>query len=178
MCIGTEQEKVPSVEDTIWPFCDGGQVMALQGTTPKRKSPLVNNSSATAWWGTSSHYSHYMTSSRESYAGLLEHGTCTYTHSIHMRITKFLHSVLEAKRVELSSTGVPSPSVATTKAAVTPKELATHCRRCTWGVEKMVETIEALLLSLSNATDLLGVPILREKMKDIWEEQRRHVACI
>ena len=40
----------------------------------------------------------------------------------------------------------------------------------------MVETIEALLLSLSNATDLLGVPILREKMKDIWEEQRRHVA--
>ena len=36
------------MEDTIRPFCGGGQVMALQGTTPKRKSPLVNNSSDTA----------------------------------------------------------------------------------------------------------------------------------
>ena len=35
-----------------------------------------------------------------------------------------------------------------------------------------------LLLSLSNATDLLREPILREEMKDIWEEQSRHVACI
>ena len=36
-----------------------------------------------------------------------------------------------------------------------------------------VPSPSVLLLSLSNATDLLGEPILREEMKDIWEEQSR-----
>ena len=30
----------------------------------------------------------------------------------------------------------------------------------------------------SDATDALGMPLLREEMKDIWEEQRHHVKCI
>ena len=38
--------------------------------------------------------------------------------------------------------------------------------------------IESLLLALSDATDALGMPLLREEMKDIWEEQRHHVKCI
>ena len=89
-----------------------------------------------------------------------------------------VEALLEAKRAELSIAGVPSPSVAAAKPAVRSKELACHCQSRTRGVERTVEMIEALLLSLSNATDLLGVPLLREEMKDIWEEQKRHVACI
>ena len=87
-------------------------------------------------------------------------------------------ALLEAKRAELSNGGVPNPSEAAAKAAVTSKELAKHCRRRTRGVDRTVNMIEALLLSLSDATDLLGVPLLREEMKNIWEDQKRHVGCI
>ena len=68
-----------------------------------------------------------------------------------------VEALLEAKRAELSIAGVPSPSVAAANPAVRSKELACHCQSRTRGVERTVEMIEALLLSLSNATDLLGV---------------------
>ena len=42
----------------------------------------------------------------------------------------------------------------------------------------MTEAIEALLLSFSMATDTLGVPLLKEDIKSIWEEQQKYVACI
>ena len=38
--------------------------------------------------------------------------------------------------------------------------------------------IEDLLLSLSSATDPLGVPLLSEEMQPIWDEQKKHVSCI
>ena len=42
----------------------------------------------------------------------------------------------------------------------------------------MGSLIESLLLSLASSTDTLGVPLFREEMNDIWEEQRQHLACI
>ena len=39
------------------------------------------------------------------------------------------------------------------------------------------EVIEELLLSFSIATDTLGVPLLKEEIQAIWEEQAKHVTC-
>ena len=42
-----------------------------------------------------------------------------------------------------------------------------------------MEMIDALLLLLSTATDMLGVSLLKEdEMMEIWEEQKRHIPCI
>ena len=46
------------------------------------------------------------------------------------------------------------------------------------GVAKTTEMIENLILSLSSATDTLGVPLLKEEIAVIWEEQKRHVKCL
>ena len=89
-----------------------------------------------------------------------------------------VEALLEAKRGELGMAGVPNPSVAAVKAAVSSTELASHCRRRTRGTEKTTEMIEALLLSLCTATDMLGVPLLKDEMKEIWEEQKKHAPCI
>lgn len=45
-------------------------------------------------------------------------------------------------------------------------------------MKQTTEAIEALLLSFSMATDTLGVLLLKEEVKSIWEEQQKHVACI
>ena len=86
--------------------------------------------------------------------------------------------LLSAKRAELIRAGVPTPSDFAVKKAVTSEELAKHCRRRTRGAKETVELIEALLLSLSPATDSLGVPLLREEMTNIWKEQQHHVPCL
>ena len=62
--------------------------------------------------------------------------------------------------------------------ALSKEEMAGHSRRRTWGVEKTMEAIESLLLALSTARDALGVPLLREEMNDIWQEQKHHVKCL
>ena len=86
--------------------------------------------------------------------------------------------LFEAKKNELIVAGVPDPSEAAVKNAVTKNELARHCRRRTRGEEKTSELIEELQLSFSAATDTLGVPLLKEEMMDIWREQKKHVKCI
>ena len=48
----------------------------------------------------------------------------------------------------------------------------------TRGEEKITQLTEELLLSLSTATDPLGVPLLKEEMSTVWEEQKRHIKCI
>ena len=53
-----------------------------------------------------------------------------------------------------------------------------NCRWRIRGHERTLELIEALLLTLSPATDTLGVPLFREEMRDIWKEQKHHVPCI
>lgn len=86
--------------------------------------------------------------------------------------------LMRAKGGELTQAGVRNPSSTAIRKAITREELARHCRRRTRGHESTLELIEALLLALSPATDTLGVPLFREEMKEIWEEQKHHVLCI
>lgn len=74
--------------------------------------------------------------------------------------------------------GVPSPSETAAQKAIGKEEMARHCRRKTRGTEKTEQLIESLLLSFSTATDSLGGPLFSEAMKDVWEEQKKHVKCI
>ena len=74
--------------------------------------------------------------------------------------------------------GVLNPSTSAVQKALCRQELQRHCRRRTRGTEETVEATESLLLAFSPATDALGMPLLREGMKDIWQEQRHHVKCL
>lgn len=85
------------------------------------------------------------------------------------------------KRMEMIQAGIAEPSQEAVRRAVTKEELERHCRRTRpggWGVQETTALIEELLLSLSKATDTLGVPLLREEMAEIWGEQRKHVPCL
>lgn len=86
--------------------------------------------------------------------------------------------LLRAKEVELIAAGMQHPSNTGMRKAITKDELARHCRRRTRGVDRTIDLLEALLLSLSSATDTLGNPLLRENIADIWMEQKKHVECI
>lgn len=89
-----------------------------------------------------------------------------------------LNILMVAKRGELRAAGIPHPSDSAVKKALNLKEIARHCRRRTRGAEEVGTEIENLLLSLGNSTDTMGVPLFREEMKEIWEEQRQHLPCI
>lgn len=86
--------------------------------------------------------------------------------------------LMTAKRGELIQAGISQPSSTAIRKAITREELARHCRRRTRGEDATIELIESLLLSLSTATDTFGVPLFREEMKEIWEEQQCHVVCL
>lgn len=86
--------------------------------------------------------------------------------------------LLRAKEAELIAAGMQHPSNTGVRKAITKDELARHCRRRTRGVDRTIDLLEALLLSLSSATDTLGNPLLRENIADIWMEQKKHVECI
>lgn len=87
--------------------------------------------------------------------------------------------LLEAKKGEMVSAGISSPSEAAVKNAVTKAGMARHCKRQTRGEEKTTELIEEMLLSFSSATDALGVPLLKEEMFNVWREQKKkHIKCI
>ena len=60
------------------------------------------------------------------------------------------------------------------KKTITREEAARHCHRRTREVAEMEEVLESFLLSFSTATDTLGVPLLKEEMTSIWEEQTPH----
>ena len=89
-----------------------------------------------------------------------------------------LSLLMEAKKGELIQAGLPDPSPSVVRNSLAKEELSRHCRRKTRGYEETVKEIEALLLALSPATDTLGVPLFKEEMKVIWEEQRQHVPCL
>ena len=83
-----------------------------------------------------------------------------------------------AKKAELTAAGVPCPSESAVRKAITREELSRHCKRKMRGVQQTTKLIEDLLLSLSSATDSLGVPLFKqEEMQDIWREQK-HIHCI
>lgn len=91
---------------------------------------------------------------------------------------KDVDELREAKRRELMNAGVANPSPSAVTKALTKDEMARHCRRETRGTKETEELLESLLLSLSTATDSLGVPLLRSEMRDIWAEQKHHVKCL
>lgn len=86
--------------------------------------------------------------------------------------------LMKAKQGEFTAAGISQPSDSSIRKAITKQELAAHCRRRTRGVEATVKLVESLLLSMASATDTLGVPLLREDIKYIWEEQKKHIKCI
>ena len=86
---------------------------------------------------------------------------------------------MSAKKAEMIAAGIPNSSPSAIQKATSKRKCpGTACRRRTRGVKQTTEAIEALLLSFSMATDTLSVPLLKEEIKSIWEEQQKHVACI
>lgn len=88
------------------------------------------------------------------------------------------NKLLLAKKGQLKATGLKSPSEAAVRNAVTKTDLASHCRRCTRDVVDMRTRIEELILTMTGCTDILGVPILKTEIAEIWKEQKRHLYCI
>ena len=86
-----------------------------------------------------------------------------------------------AKRLELLAQEIPDPSDEDVIGRLTKKELALHCRRRTRGTEETTRLIQDLLEAFTGdqGLDTLGVPLLdKERVWDIWNSQKRHVACI
>jgi len=74
----------------------------------------------------------------------------------------YYHSsrLCDAKRSVLQQQDVSNPSISAIQKAITTDELSKHCRRRTRGAVETTKAIEDLLLHLTPATDLLGVPII------------------
>ena len=87
-------------------------------------------------------------------------------------------ALLTAKRQQLTHAGVLNPAESAVRKSVTREEAARHCRRHTRAVGETEKMLESLLLTFSSATDTLGVPLLKEEMTIIWEEQKRHIKCL
>lgn len=81
--------------------------------------------------------------------------------------------LLKAQEAELVAAGIEHPFDSGVRKAITKEELARHCRRRARGVDRTVDLLETLLLSLSSATDTLGNPLLRENIADVWMEQKK-----
>ena len=120
----------------------------------------------------------------------LARGCCSESHPLYGTFMRSLSSclfewdrddyelLLVAKRGELIKQGIQCPSTECVRKAVRKEEMSRHCKRQTRGVTETIHLIETLLLSLSQATDALGVSLFNEEMKDIWKEQKRHVPCL
>ncbi|XP_060943163.1 uncharacterized protein LOC133020572 [Limanda limanda] len=86
-----------------------------------------------------------------------------------------------AKRAQLAQDSVPGITDQLVDLHITKDELTMHCRRQTRGEQETITSIECLLNELMGlkGSDFLGVPLLdKERMKEIWRVQRRHVKCI
>jgi len=74
--------------------------------------------------------------------------------------------------------GIQSPSDDAVAKAVTKNELALHCRRRTRNPEEIRLRIDELIEKMKALTCSVGLPVLREEMAAIWQEQQRHLHCI
>ena len=75
----------------------------------------------------------------------------------------------------LKQAGITNPTSTAIKRSLTKRDLLSHCKCRTRGADATIANIESLILSLSSATDVLGVPLFREEITTIWEEQKHHV---
>lgn len=89
-----------------------------------------------------------------------------------------LSALISAKKQEMLDAGLPTITEHAVRKAISKQELARHCRRQTRGTVETTEAVEQMLLSFSAATDSLGMPLLKPEITTIWEEQKKHVACI
>ena len=87
-------------------------------------------------------------------------------------------NLLKAKRGELVAAGVKNPSDVAVHQAVSAPELARHCKCRMQGEENTTKAIEDLILSLTSATDTLGVPLFNDEIVSIRDEQKKHIKCI
>ena len=90
----------------------------------------------------------------------------------------YCSNLCEAKKGCLQREGVGNPSSAAIKKALTREELSRHCRRRTCGEVETRELMEQLLLSMAGITDSGGNLLFGNRIATIWEEEKRHVACI
>lgn len=86
--------------------------------------------------------------------------------------------LIEAKKGQLEKEGVQNIGDSAIIKLLTKEELARHCRRRTRGTDETRQLIEALILSLADATDMLGVHLFNNEMGEIWKEQKKHLSCI
>ena len=92
-----------------------------------------------------------------------------------------LQQLKRAKSAELIAAGISNPSDDVVFNHISKKELALHVRRRTRGLEATTTLIKNLLETFKGpqGADTLGVPLLDiDRVRDVWESQRRHVQCI
>ena len=85
--------------------------------------------------------------------------------------------LFNAKREELQDKEMSPTSEAIGK-TIKKEEISRHCRRRTRGVEATTAALEELVLAYAGCTDMLGVPLFKMDMAEIYKEQRRHIQCI
>ncbi len=92
-----------------------------------------------------------------------------------------LELLKRAKCCELKKSGIADPSDEDVIRRITKKELATHCRRKTRGVQETTQLIYDLLDTFQGdqGRDTLGVPLLDpDRIWQIWDSQKKHIRCI
>ena len=62
----------------------------------------------------------------------------------------------------LKQAGITNPTSTAIKRRLTKRDVLNHCKRRTRGTDETIANIESLILSLSSATDVLGVPLFRD----------------
>nr|XP_029132011.1 uncharacterized protein LOC109978134 [Labrus bergylta] len=85
------------------------------------------------------------------------------------------------KREQLKREGVPGITDSLVNQNIRKSELVLYCRRRARGEKETISMIDLLLQELmgEKGSDFLGVPLLdRDRMANIWEQQRKHVKCI
>ena len=86
--------------------------------------------------------------------------------------------LMAAKKIELRADGLRGISDDAVWQVLSRDELVQHCRHVTRGAQNTIKLIEELLLSLTTATDTLGVRLFNDQMASIREEEKRHVSCL
>eukprot|EP00794_Sanderia_malayensis_P008348 gene8348-9249_t len=124
------------------------------------------------------------------FMGRLASGCCTKSHSLYGTFMSRISGCIfewngdnvdklkPAKRGELVAAGLAEPSEEAVGRAVTFRELSRHCRWRTCGPEQMRHLVQELILSMTNMTDTLGVPLFNDNIAHIWAYEKKHIACL
>ncbi|XP_041368050.1 uncharacterized protein LOC121382599 [Gigantopelta aegis] len=92
-----------------------------------------------------------------------------------------LQALKKEKQSKLVMQHVDKPSDTDVIKRISKKELSTHCRRRTRGVDQTSKLIAQLLEAFDGeqGLDTLSLPLLdKGRIWDIWESQKQHIACI